>query len=137
MTLTEQQLLSMPDEEYMNTEQLSFFRDLLQRNREEIEEQLNSTRSEMGEFEREPDELDQAVVEEENRQRLRMADRQTKLLRKINSTINRIDDGDYGYCKISGEPIGLQRLLLRPTADLCAEEKARQESRENHFAKVR
>ena len=135
--LTEQQLLSMPEEEYMNSEQLHFFKILLQEQQSEVESQLQLTREEMGSYVREADELDQALIEEENRQRLRMADRQTKLLRKIISTINRLDDGDYGYCKVSGEPIGLQRLLLRPTADLCWEEKARQESREHHYAKVR
>ncbi|WP_317931054.1 TraR/DksA family transcriptional regulator [Halioxenophilus sp. WMMB6] len=135
--LTQQQLLAMSDDDYMNPQQLQFFKALLMQNKLEIESQLQTTREEMGSYVREADELDQALLEEENRQRLRMADRQTKLLRKIVSTINRLDEGDYGYCKVSGEAIGLQRLLLRPTADLCAEEKARQETREHHYAKVR
>ncbi|GLS26820.1 TraR/DksA family transcriptional regulator [Marinibactrum halimedae] len=135
--LTEEQLLSMPDEEYMNEEQLEFFRHLLNRNMEELNEQLENIRVFIGEPERQADELDQALSEEDNRNRLRMADRITKLKRKVIKTLNNIDDGDYGYCKVSGEPIGLRRLLIRPTAELCAEEKARQESREHHFIKVR
>lgn len=135
--LTERQLLTMSDDEYMNDAQLQFFRSLLLSEKQDVETLLESARESMHSHEREADELDQAVLEEDHRQRLRMADRQTKLLRKINKTIARLDQGDYGYCKATGEPIGIQRLLLRPTADMCAEEKARQEVREHHFAKVR
>ncbi|WP_353303752.1 TraR/DksA family transcriptional regulator [Sessilibacter corallicola] len=135
--ITKQQLLSMPESEYMNDVQLSFFRSLLIEQKDEIEAQLIGVRGLMNDQAKEADELDRALVEEENRQRLRIADRQTKLMRKVVKTLNLIDEGEYGYCKVSGEPIGLPRLLIRPTADLCAEEKARQESRENHYIKVR
>jgi DnaK suppressor protein len=135
--ITEQDLLAMSAQDYMNDDQLAFFRALLVEQKLELEESLAMARAEINSGEREADELDQALVEEENRHRLRMADRQSKLMRKIDKTIARIDDGDYGYCQVSGEPIGIPRLLLRPTAELCAEEKARQESRENHFIKVR
>jgi DnaK suppressor protein len=135
--ITKDQLLSMPESEYMNDTQLSFFRDLLVSQKGEIESQLFGVRGLITDQDREADELDRASIEEENRQRLRLADRQTKLMRKVVKTLNLIDDGEYGYCKVSGEPIGLPRLLIRPTADLCAEEKARQESRENHYIKVR
>ncbi|MCE2027267.1 TraR/DksA family transcriptional regulator [Sessilibacter corallicola] len=135
--ITKQQLLSMPESEYMNDVQLSFFRSLLIEQKDEIEAQLVGVRDLMNDQAKEADELDRALVEEENRQRLRIADRQTKLMRKVVKTLNLIDEGEYGYCKVSGEPIGLPRLLIRPTADLCAEEKARQESRENHYIKVR
>lgn len=135
--MTEQELRAMSAQDYMNDDQLAFFRALLVQQKSELEESLAMARAEINSGEREADELDQAVVEEENRHRLRMADRQSKLMRKIDKTIARIDDGDYGYCQVSGEPIGIARLLLRPTAELCAEEKARQESRENHFIKVR
>ncbi len=135
--ITKQQLLSMPESEYMNNVQLSFFRSLLIEQKDQIEAQLVGVRGLMNDQAKEADELDRALVEEENRQRLRIADRQTKLMRKVVKTLNLIDEGEYGYCKISGEPIGLPRLLIRPTADLCAEEKARQESRENHYIKVR
>ncbi|GAA6169134.1 RNA polymerase-binding protein DksA [Sessilibacter corallicola] len=127
----------MPESEYMNDVQLSFFRSLLIEQKDEIEAQLIGVRGLMNDQAKEADELDRALVEEENRQRLRIADRQTKLMRKVVKTLNLIDEGEYGYCKVSGEPIGLPRLLIRPTADLCAEEKARQESRENHYIKVR
>ncbi len=135
--ITKQQLLSMPESEYMNNVQLSFFRSLLIEQKDQIEAQLVGVRGLMNDQAKEADELDRALVEEENRQRLRIADRQTKLMRKVVKTLSLIDEGEYGYCKISGEPIGLPRLLIRPTADLCAEEKARQESRENHYIKVR
>ena len=64
---------------------------------------------------------------------LRFLDRQTKLLPKIDDAIKRINTGDFGYCAVTGEPIGVRRLLLRPTATLCAEEKQRQERQERNF----
>ncbi|MCH2099583.1 MAG: TraR/DksA C4-type zinc finger protein, partial [Pseudomonadales bacterium] len=87
----------------------------------------------LAEHERETDELDRALSEEENRLRLRIADRESKLLPKIDEALERITLGDYGYCEETGEPIGVERLLLRPTATLCAEAKARQERMERNF----
>nr|WP_268245052.1 RNA polymerase-binding protein DksA [Saccharospirillum salsuginis] len=131
--MTEEQLLAAPEEEYMNDEQLEFFRELLKEQAEEVRTSLKEARETLTKFENEPDELDKASIEEERRMNLRFLDRQTKLLPKIEDAIKRIDSGDFGYCEVTGEPIGVRRLLLRPTATLCAEEKQRQERQERNF----
>ncbi len=131
--LTEEQLLAAPEEEYMNDEQLEFFRDLLKQQADEVRASLKEARETLTTFENEPDELDKASIEEERRMNLRFLDRQTKLLPKIEDALKRIDSGDFGYCEVTGEPIGVRRLLLRPTATLCAEEKQRQERQERNF----
>lgn len=81
--------------------------------------------------------MDQASKEEELRLLLRQADRLSKMIRKVVDALKRINSGDYGYCRDSGDPIGLQRLLLRPTAELSLESKQRQERREQHYLHVR
>ncbi|MDB9894539.1 TraR/DksA C4-type zinc finger protein, partial [Reinekea forsetii] len=113
--------------------QLEYFRDLLATQAAEVRESLANARLQLASYENEPDELDKASIEEERRMSLRFLDRQTKLLPKIDQAIKRIDDGDFGYCKITGEEIGIKRLLLRPTATLCAEEKQRQEMKERNY----
>lgn len=132
-----QRLLEMPDDEYMNDEQLAFFRRRLLAEQVEVETHLEEVRKAVGDNERSGDDLDRAAVEEELRLLLRQADRETRLLRKIRQALRRIEEGDYGYCAETGQPIGLQRLLLRPTAELCLEAKERQEQREHHFSKAR
>lgn len=131
--LTKEQLLAAPEEDYMNEEQLEFFRALLEEQAEEVRTSLREARETLTKFENEPDELDKASIEEERRMNLRFLDRQTKLLPKIEESLKRIDSGDFGYCEVTGEPIGVRRLLLRPTATLCAEEKQRQERQERNF----
>ncbi|MCE8011912.1 RNA polymerase-binding protein DksA [Halomonas daqingensis] len=132
-----QRLLAMPEEAYMNDEQLAFFRRRLAAERAEVEAHLEEVRSAIADNERSGDELDRAAVEEELRLLLRQADRETRLLRKIHQALRRIEEGDYGYCAETGQPIGLPRLLLRPTAGLCLEAKERQEKREHHYSKQR
>lgn len=131
--LTEEQLLAAPEDDYMNEEQLEFFKNLLATQAREVRESLASAREQLATFENEPDELDKASIEEERRMALRFLDRQTKLLPKIDQSIKRIEEGDFGFCEVTGEPIGVKRLLLRPTATLCAEEKQRQEMKERNF----
>ncbi|TXR54240.1 TraR/DksA C4-type zinc finger protein [Reinekea thalattae] len=131
--LTEEQLLAAPEDEYMNEAQLAFFRQLLLTQAEELKVSLANAKEQLASFENEPDELDKASVEEERRMALRFLDRQTKLLPKIMESIKRIDEDDYGFCAVTGEPIGIKRLLLRPTATLCAEEKQRQELKERNY----
>ena len=132
-----QQLLAMPEEAYMNDEQLAFFQRRLLAERAEVETHLEEVRKAIADNERSGDDLDRAAVEEELRLLLRQADRETRLLRKIAKALRRIEEGDYGYCEETGQPIGLRRLLLRPTAELCLEAKERQELREHHFSKSR
>lgn len=132
-----QRLLAMPEASYMNDEQLAFFQGRLLAERAEVEAHLEEVRKAIADNERSGDDLDRAAVEEELRLLLRQADRETRLLRKIAKALRRIEEGDYGYCEETGQPIGLGRLLLRPTADLCLEAKERQEQREHHFSKSR
>jgi len=134
--LTEEQLLAAPEDDYMNDDQLGFFRDLLKIQAEEVRESLAAARAQLASFENEPDELDKASIEEERRMALRFLDRQTKLLPKIDQSIKRIDNDDFGYCEVTGEAIGVKRLLLRPTATLCAEEKQRQEMKERNYRDI-
>jgi DnaK suppressor protein len=131
--LTQEQLLATSEDDYMNEAQLEFFRDLLKTQAAEVRESLQSAREQLASFENEPDELDKASIEEERRMSLRFLDRQTKLLPKIDQSIKRIDEGEFGYCEVTGEAIGIKRLLLRPTATLCAEEKQRQEMKERNY----
>ena len=79
------------------------------------------------------DEADRASYEEESRLALRIVDRERRLLPKIEAAMKRIANSDYGYCLESGEPIGIPRLLARPTAELCAEVKTLNEQKELNF----
>ena len=131
--LTEKQIKRAPKKDYMNEAQLAFFKERLLDLKRETIQHIEDARTRLAEAERETDELDRALSEEENRLRLRIADRESKLLPKIDEALDRIQTGDYGYCEETGEPIGIERLLLRPTATLCAEAKARQERMERNF----
>ena len=132
--LTDPELLSMPDAEYMNDKQMAVFRLKLSVLKQDI---LNSA-SDTTEHLREdtvvvPDPADRATIEEEHALELRTRDRERKLLKKIEQSINRIDAGDYGYCDETGEPIGVGRLLARPTATLSLEAQQRRELKQKMF----
>lgn len=125
--LTEQELLAMPEEDYMNAQQSSFFADKLRSMYEEISEEVASSKQELSRIEDNHDPLDTASRSEMQQLELRKMERLTKLLYKIEASLRDIERGDYGYCRESGEPIGLRRLLARPTATLSIEAKQRQE----------
>jgi DnaK suppressor protein len=132
--LTEDELLAMPDGEYMNDKQLEFFRTRLQ----SLKDDLLSNAGETTEHLREdtsivPDPADRATIEEEHALELRTRDRERKLLKKITQSLSRIEAGDYGYCDETGEPIGLGRLLARPTATLSLEAQQRRELKQKMF----
>ncbi len=132
--LTEAELQAMPESEYMNDKQLEFFRSRLQA----LKDDLLSNAGETTEHLREdtsivPDPADRATIEEEHALELRTRDRERKLLKKISQSITRIDAGDYGYCDETGEPIGLGRLLARPTATLSLEAQQRRELKQKMF----
>lgn len=132
--LTEDELLAMPDSTYMNEHQQDFFRAKL----EELKNDLLSNAGETTEHLREdtsivPDPADRATIEEEHALELRTRDRERKLLKKISQALTRIDAGDYGYCDETGEPIGLRRLLARPTATLSLEAQQRRELKQRMF----
>jgi DnaK suppressor protein len=80
-----------------------------------------------------PDPADRATIEEEHALELRTRDRERKLIKKVQQALARIDSGEYGYCEETGEPIGLKRLLARPTATLSLEAQQRRELRQRQF----
>ena len=132
--LTEPELLAMPDSEYMNDKQIDFFRAQLQKQKDD----LLSNAGETTEHLREdtsivPDPADRATIEEEHALELRTRDRERKLLKKIAQSLGRLDTGEYGYCDETGEPIGLARLLARPTATLSLEAQQRRELKQKMF----
>ncbi|WP_294639177.1 RNA polymerase-binding protein DksA [uncultured Aquabacterium sp.] len=132
--LTEAELLAMPDAEYMNDKQLDFFRARLEAQKED----LLSNAGETTEHLREdtsivPDPADRATIEEEHALELRTRDRERKLLKKISQALARLDSGEYGFCDETGEPIGLGRLLARPTATLSLEAQQRRELKQKMF----
>lgn len=133
----EAKLLAMPASDYMNDEQLQFFRHRLLAERSELEVHLKEVKTAIASHERDSDEADQASFEEELRLALRQADRESRLLNNIEAALKRVENGEYGYCEETGEPIGLPRLFFRPTAKLCIEAKERQESKEHHYRKAR
>lgn len=128
--LTEEELLKASEDDYMNEEQLEFFRQRLLQARAEIEQDIERARNELSNGTNEADELDRATAEEERWLSLRISEREGKLLRKIDEALQRIEDGEYGYCEDTGDPIGIPRLLARPTATLSAEAKTRREQLE-------
>lgn len=132
--LTDADLLAMPDEEYMNDVQMAVFRLKLMA----LKRDILSNAGETTEHLREetvvvPDPADRATIEEEHALELRTRDRERKLLKKIEQSIVRIDAGDYGYCDETGEPIGVGRLLARPTATLSLEAQQRRELKQKMF----
>ncbi len=131
--LTVEELLAMPDGDYMNGKQLAFFRDLLQKQKSELYDNGQATIHHLQETEATPDEADRATQEEEHVLEQRIRDRERKLIRKIDQALDRIANNTYGYCEASGEPIGLRRLLARPTATLSIEEQERHEREERLF----
>lgn len=132
--LSDAELMAMPDSEYMNDKQMAYFRLKLAVLKQDI---LNSA-GETTEHLREdtvivPDPADRATIEEEHALELRTRDRERKLLKKIEQSIMRIDAGDYGFCDETGEPIGVGRLLARPTATLSLEAQQRRELKQKMF----
>ncbi|WP_368346389.1 RNA polymerase-binding protein DksA [Pelagovum sp. HNIBRBA483] len=119
------------DEPFMNERQLEYFRrklldwkaDLLEDSRDTIEHMKDGTRNI-------PDIADRASEETDRALELRTRDRQRKLVNKIDAALRRIDEGEYGYCEISGEPISLKRLDARPIATMTLEVQERHERRE-------
>lgn len=132
--LTEEQIIAAPESEYMNDDQLEFFRQRLLDLHESTKERIQMAKEQMVSPMDFSDPSDRATSEEESYIALRIVDREQKLLPKIRQSLERIREGDYGYCKESGEPIGIQRLLVRPTAEYCAEVKALKEIKEHHFS---
>lgn len=132
-TLTEQELLAMPDSDYMNDQQLEFFRNRLTQMEAELRHNAGQTTENLRESTVVPDPADRATIEEEHALELRTRDRERKLLKKVQAAIKRIDEGEYGFCEETGEPIGVRRLLARPTATLSLEAQERREIKQKMY----
>lgn len=136
MTLTattEAELLAQPADDYMNDAQQQFFRELLLTQRAELQARIEEEFTELRQPDTSSDMADIGAAEEQRQWQLRLLEREKKLLDKIDQALERLARGEYGWCAETGEPIGLNRLLLRPTATLCIEAKERQEQREKHL----
>lgn len=119
------------DEPYMNERQLQYFRRKLLAWKDDILREARGTVVQLqADTENHPDLADRATSEADRALELRTRDRQRKLISKIDAALRRIDDGEYGYCEETGEPIGLARLDARPIATLSVESQERHERRE-------
>jgi DnaK suppressor protein len=125
--LTEQELLNAPESDYMNAAQLAYFKSVLEKLQQELLHNADDTGQHLRENEVMTDIADRATQEEEYTLELRTRDRERKLLKKIEKSLHLIEEGTYGYCDETGEPIGVPRLLARPTATLCIEAQERRE----------
>ena len=130
---TEAELLKMPESDYMNEAQLGFFQARLQQMERELLQNADETTEHLRETVIVPDPADRATIEEEHALELRTRDRERKLIKKVQQSLARIDSGDYGYCEETGEPIGIPRLLARPTATLSLEAQQRRELRQKLY----
>jgi DnaK suppressor protein len=132
--MNDEELLAMPDSEYMNIKQMMYFRLKLLQLKQGILASAGATTEHLrDESAVVPDPTDRATIEEEHALELRTRDRERKLLKKIEQSIVRIDAGDYGYCDETGEAIGVGRLLARPTATLSLEAQQRRELKQKMF----
>lgn len=123
-------------EEYMNEKQLAYFKRKLLAWREELMQESQETLNHLRDLSNQDvgDEVDRASRESDHTLELRTRDRYRKLQKKIDQAIQRIEDGEYGYCEDTGEEIGIKRLEARPVATLTLEAQERRESKEKHTA---
>lgn len=132
--LSDAEILAMSDDEYMNDKQMAYFRLKLSHLKQDILASAGQTTEHLREDTVVvPDPADRATIEEEHALELRTRDRERKLLKKIEQSIQRIDAGDYGFCDETGEAIGVGRLLARPTATLSLEAQQRRELKQKMF----
>ena len=131
--LTEEQILAMSEKDYMNPAQLAFFRVRLKQLEKDLLKNAGETTEHLRETVLVPDPADRATIEEEHALELRTRDRERKLLKKIQQSLVSIDSGDYGWCEETGEPIGIPRLVARPTATLSLEAQQRRELKQKLY----
>ncbi|SDY34926.1 transcriptional regulator, TraR/DksA family [Collimonas sp. OK242] len=131
--LTEEQILKMSEKDYMNEAQLAFFKARLQQLEVDLLKNAGETTEHLRETVLVPDPADRATIEEEHALELRTRDRERKLLKKVQQSIASIDAGEYGWCEETGEPIGIPRLLARPTATLSLEAQQRRELKQKLY----
>lgn len=131
--LTEEEIVKMGEKDYMNDAQLAFFKARLQQLEKDLLKNADETTEHLRETVLVPDPADRATIEEEHSLELRTRDRERKLLRKVQQSIAAIDAGEYGWCEETGEPIGVPRLMARPTATLSLEAQQRRELKQKLY----
>ena len=131
--ITQEQLLKMPSADYMNDVQLGFFRDMLREMKRQLVENAGETSEHLRDNDMVPDPADRATIEEEHALELRTRDRERKLMKKIDQALARIEDNNYGWCEETGDPIGVPRLIARPTATLSVEAQQRRELKQKMY----
>ena len=132
--LTKQKILKAPKKNYMNKEQLEFFQSHLEDLKKETLSHIKDAKDRLSNPPSCSDEVDRAQHEIDSMLFLRIVERESKLLPKIDKAIMRIKSGDYGYCVETGEPIGIKRLIARPIATLSIEAQEKHEKDEKIFA---
>ena len=137
--VTEEQLLAMPADDYMNDEQMGFFRARLMEMRDEVLGRETDARERLRALDESSrtDMNDRATSEESAWLDLRLREREAFLLSRVQKSLDLIDNGEYGYCETTGEEIGLQRLLVRPTATQSVAAKEVAEKRKRSFRDTR
>lgn len=131
--LTEEEVLRMSEKDYMNAAQLAFFKARLQQLEKDLLKNAGETTEHLRETVLVPDPADRATIEEEHALELRTRDRERKLLKKVQQSLASIESGEYGWCEETGEPIGIPRLLARPTATLSLEAQQRRELKQKLY----
>jgi len=131
--LTEEEIRAMGDADYMNAAQLAFFKNRLQELEKELLKNAGETTEHLRETVLVPDPADRATIEEEHALELRTRDRERKLLKKVQQSLAAIESGEYGWCDETGEPIGVARLIARPTATLSLEAQQRRELKQKLY----
>ncbi len=131
--ISEDEIRAMSEKDYMNPAQLAFFKARLQQLEKDLLKNAGETTEHLRETVLVPDPADRATIEEEHALELRTRDRERKLLKKVQQSIAAIDGGDYGWCEETGEPIGIPRLIARPTATLSLEAQQRRELKQKLY----
>ncbi len=131
--LSEADIIKQSKTDYMAQDQLDFFKHRLRELAAQLRENAGATTEHLRELAVAPDPADRATLEEEHALELRARDRERKLLKKVEGALVRIENGEYGYCEETGEPIGIQRLLARPTATLTIEAQERRELKQKMY----
>jgi DnaK suppressor protein len=131
--LSEDEIRAMSDKDYMNAAQLAFFKNRLQELERELLKNAGETTEHLRETVLVPDPADRATIEEEHALELRTRDRERKLLQKVQQSLAAIESGEYGWCEETGEPIGIPRLIARPTATLSLEAQQRRELKQKLY----
>lgn len=131
--MDEKTLLNASESDYMNPDQQAFFDKRLSRLRNETLAEIEQLRQQIANRGQVSDVTDRATQEEEAMLTMRIADRKQQLITKIDRAKQRIRNGEYGYCIHSGEPIGIARLLVRPTAENSTDIKKLNEQREGEY----